>query len=163
MLVDHDAIRLQRLVAVPVKLLGKQSFPGSKRVCRIHQNQIICIFIAADILESILIIQSHPFVIKSARRLRQMRSARRYHLLVNLHHINLLDRRIPYQLARRPAIPAANHQHFAYLGMHCHRHMHHHFMIDKFILLCQHHIPVECQKPAKFLGGKNINPLKFRL
>ena len=43
------------------------------------------------------------------------------------------------------------------------RHVCDHLVIDKFILFRQHHITVQRQKPSKFRGIKDVNPLEFTL
>ena len=43
MLIDHDAVVMQSLIAVPIKLTRKKPLTGSKRIGRIDDNQVILI------------------------------------------------------------------------------------------------------------------------
>ena len=61
------------------------------------------------------------------------------------------------------SVPRANHQHLFYRRMDSQRHVCDHLVIDKFILFRQHHITVQRQKPSKFRGIKDVNPLEFTL
>ena len=42
-LIDHDAVLMKRIIAVPVKLLCKQPLARAEGIRRINDNQIICI------------------------------------------------------------------------------------------------------------------------
>ena len=163
MLVHHDAVLMERLEAVAIKLLGKEAFTGTKRVSGIHQNQVILILHMADELQAVLIIAGHPRVFQSCRRLGQEHLADLHHPLVNLHQVNLFDILILGQLPDSTPITATDDQHPFGAGMHAHRYMGYHLMVDKLILLRQHQIAIKSQHPAKLLGLKNINPLKLTL
>ena len=48
MLVDQYAVLGQRLIAVAVEFLGKQTFTHAERISRIHNNQVVFVFHLAD-------------------------------------------------------------------------------------------------------------------
>ena len=82
-----------------------------------------------------------------------------HHHLIDLHQINALHLRIPHQFPDHAAVPGSDDQDPLRVGMNSHRNVGDHLMIDKFILLRQHHIAVQGQKPAEFRRFKHINPL----
>src|SRR5699024_10258578 len=90
MLVYHDPVLFQSLVAVPVKFPGKQAFSRAERICRIYNDQIVFILTSADKLQSVLIVDLHSLVLQAAGGLRQIFLTYLYYHLVDLHQIDLL-------------------------------------------------------------------------
>ena len=59
MLVDQYAVLGQRLVAVAVEFLGKQTFTHAERIGRIHNNQVVFVFHLADKPQAVLIVNMY--------------------------------------------------------------------------------------------------------
>ena len=138
MLIDENAICFQCLVAVPVKLLGKQPFANAERVSRINDNQIIFVFDFPDKPQTILNVHVNSRVIKSAGSKRQIFLRQFDYHLINFRNVNMFDGRIAYQFPNRSAVPCSNDQNVPNVRVGCHRNMGNHFMIDVLIFLCQH-------------------------
>ena len=135
MLINHDAVLLERTEAVAIKLLGKKSGSMTERINCIADNQIIFIKLGAQKAQAVGIENSHAAVIKTAGIIREKIAADIDKGMVRLHHVNLLDFLVMRQLTRYAAVAAADNQHLAHMRMHGHRYMHDHLVIDKLVLL----------------------------
>ena len=162
-LVYHDAVLFQRLIAVAVKLLGEQAFSGAEGIGGIHDNQVVLVFLGADKLQSILIVNMHPLVIQAAGGLRQIFFAPLHHQFVDFHQVDVLDLMVPGQLPHHAAVAGADNQHPPGVGMNRHGHVDHHFVVNKLILFCQHHIAVQSEKPAELFGVEHVDALELAL
>ena len=160
MLVYHNAVLFQCLIAVTVKFSGKQPFPGSKGVCGIHDNQIVGILCLPDVFQAVLIIYPNPLLRQPGGCKGKELLADLYDLFINFHQVYLFNFRVFHKLPDNASVPGTDYQYLFYVGMYCHGNMHHHFMINKFVLLGQHHIAIQRQKPPELRGLKYINPLK---
>ena len=72
MLVDHDTVFFQSLIAVTVKFPGKQSLPRSEGIGGVHNNQIVLILTGADKFQAVFVVDGEPLVIQAAGCLRQI-------------------------------------------------------------------------------------------
>ena len=135
MLINHDAVLLERTEAIAIKLLGEKSGSMTERINRIADNQIIFIKLGAQKAQAVSIENSHAAVIKAAGIIREKVTADIDKSMVSLHHVNLLDFLVMRQLTRYAAVAAADNQHLAHMRMHGHRYMHDHLVINKLVLL----------------------------
>ena len=69
MLIDHNAVFMQGLIAASVEFPRKQAFSRAKRICGIHNDQIIGVFAGADETDTVFIVNIQALVIKPACRL----------------------------------------------------------------------------------------------
>ena len=83
--------------------------------------------------------------------------------LVRFHHIDFFNLRIQRELPGNSAVAAADNQHFFYIRMHCHRHMGHHLVIDKFIRFRKNHVAVQRYKFSKLRRLKHVYALELTL
>ena len=163
LLIDHNAVFFQSIVAVSVKFAGKQSLRRAKRVGGIYNNQIVSFFTTTNELQSIAKMDVHAAIIHTAGILRQIRAAGLDNRRIHFHQINVLDAVIPRQLSYNAAISGTDDQDVFCFLMNSHRHMSDHLVIDKLIAFCQHDIAVQRQNTAKFRCFKDINALIFAL
>ena len=63
MLIYHDPVFPQRIVAAAVKLLCKQTFCMSKWVCRVIDDQVITAFLSTKETQSVVIIYMDPLFV----------------------------------------------------------------------------------------------------
>ena len=161
MLINHNSVFLQSFVTVAVKFSGKQSFTGSKWIGRIHNNQVVQIFLAADKTKTVFIMNGKTGIVKTAGCFRKIFFAYFHHQRIDLYHVNSFDFRILYQFPDNASVPSADYQNPLYLGMNGHRYMGDHFMVNKFIFFGKHHKAVQCEKTTKFWRIEYINSLKF--
>ena len=66
LLVDHDAVLFQGVEAAAVELAGEQTLRGAEGVGGVHNDKVVLLLAAADILQGILKIDMHPTVIHTA-------------------------------------------------------------------------------------------------
>ena len=55
LLVDHDAVRFQGVEAAAVELTGEQALAGAEGIGGVHDDEVVLLLAAADILELSLI------------------------------------------------------------------------------------------------------------
>ncbi len=163
LLVDHDAVLPQGVVAAPVELPGKQPLRGPEGVGGVHNNEVIRRFLPAYELQRVPKVDMNPPVVHPAGVAGQVCPAGLYHKGIHLHQVDVLHPVIPGQLPHHAAVPCADDQDVPDAGMHRHRHMGHHFIVNKFIPLRQHHIAVQRQHPAEFRRFKDVDALVVAL
>ena len=161
MLIDHNAVLMQGLKAVTIKLPGKKTLSWTERIRGIHKDDIVFVINPPDILQPVLIVTVYPRIIQLAGSLGQVLFADIHHFFVDFHQINGFNEVIFGQLADCTAVTTANYQHLPDIWVNAHSHMGYHFVVNEFILFRQHQIPVQGHNPAKFLGIKYIYPLKI--
>ena len=66
MLIDHNSVFFQGLIAIAIELFGKQAFAGTKGIGGIDNDQIVFIFTTANKFQAILIMDGYPLIIKAA-------------------------------------------------------------------------------------------------
>ena len=163
MLVYHDAVLMQRLIAVAVKFLGKESLAGSEGVCGIHDDEVIVVLLAADKFQAVLIMDVNPLILQLTGDPGKKALTYLNDLFVDLHKVNMLNLRVFHKLPDRAAVSGADDEHAFHVRMNRHRHMNNHLMVDELVLLGQHHIAVQHKESAELRRFKNINSLKFAL
>ena len=62
MLIDHDAVLFQCLEAVPVELLREKTFPRSEWICRVYDNEVVCVDGFAYEAQSVLIVDVNALI-----------------------------------------------------------------------------------------------------
>ena len=67
------------------------------------------------------------------------------------------------QLPDHTAIAPADDKHVLHMGVHRHGHVGDHLVVNEFILLCQHQVPVRHKDPAELPGVQHIDPLELAL
>lgn len=160
-LIDHDAVLAQRLVAVAVELLREEALARAERVRRIDDDEVVGVLRVAHILEAVLVVDHDARVAETPRRLRQVLLADLDDELVDLDEVNVAHRRIAQELAHRAAVAAADDEDVVHVGIDAHRHMRDHLVVDELIHLRQHHVAVERQKAAEFLRVEDVDALEF--
>ncbi|MPN41372.1 hypothetical protein SDC9_188918 [bioreactor metagenome] len=78
---------------------------------------------------------------------------------VDLHQVDGFNLGVAAQFAQRAAVAGADHQHFFYLGVHGHRRVDQHLMVDKLILLRQHDHIIQRQHAAELPALKDVDLL----
>jgi len=66
LLVDHDAVLFQGVEAAAVELAGEQTLRGAEGVGGVHNDEVVLLLAAADILQGVLKVDMHPAVIHTA-------------------------------------------------------------------------------------------------
>ena len=72
-----------------------------------------------------------------------------HHQRVNLHQVNVLNFRVMAELAHHAAVAGPDNQHVAHGGMHGHRRVGNHLVVNELIPFGQHHIAVQGEEAAK--------------
>ena len=162
-LVDQDAVRVQRLVAVAVELAREQTLAGPEGVGRVDDDQVVVAFVTADKLEPVLDVDRDARVVQPAGCERQVGAAGLDHHLVDLDQVDALDRLVAGQLTHDAAVAGADDQDAADLGVDRQRHVGQHLVVDELVLLGQHQEPVQNQHTAELLGLEDVDALEFAL
>ena len=160
LLVDHDAVLFQGVEAAAVELAGEQALAG---IGGVHDDEVVLLLAAADVLEGVLKVDVHPAVIHAAGIAGQVGTAGFHHLRVHLHKVDALHPVVAGQLPHHAAVTGTDDKDVFCLLVHRHGHMHDHLVIDEFVALGQHHIAVQCEHPAKLRRFKNIDALVIAL
>ena len=100
MLVDHNPIAPQRFEAVSVEFFCEKALAWPKGVGGVHDDQIVFILPGSDVFQSILNSYVDPLIIQAAGGLRQIFSADFQYQRVDLHQIDMIDRRVLSELSR---------------------------------------------------------------
>lgn len=103
MLVDHDAVVVQRLVAAPVEFLGEQTGRVAERVGRVVDNQIVGVLLGAQEAQPVLIVYGDARVVQSLRIVGEKLAADVDEHLVRLDDVDGFDLVVVGQLARHAA------------------------------------------------------------
>ena len=101
----------------------------------------------------------NPFVIQPAGVFRQEPTAGLDDLGIHFHQIDGADGVVPGKLPDHAAVSGADDQHVLDVGMDRHGDVGHHLVVDEFVPLGEHHIPVQGQHPAEFRGVVDVNLL----
>ena len=101
----------------------------------------------------------HSPVIQPAGISRKICATGFYYHRIHLYQINMADTVIPGQFTYNSAVSCSDHKNIFGFFVNSHRYMSDHFVINKFVTLCEHYITVQCEHPAKFRCLKNINSL----
>ena len=139
----EDAHAMQRIVTISIKFTGKQSFRRTKRVRRIHDDQIIFCFASSDKSQRIFIMKMYSSVIQSAGISRKIGTTGLNNHRVHFYQINVTYSVISGQFTDNAAISGTDHQNIFCFFMDRHRHMRDHLIINKFVTICQHHISIQ--------------------
>ena len=123
MLVDQDSVIMKGFVAVSVEFPGKQSFPRSEGICRIHNDEIVFVMGGTNEFQTVLIENMQTGIIKGTGGLRKIFSGDLHHLFIDLYHVNVLDLRITGQFPDHTAVSGSDDQYRFYIGMHRHWNM----------------------------------------
>ena len=90
LLVDHDAVRAQRVEAVAVKLAGEQPLRRAERVGGIHDDEVVLFLALADEFQRVLVINVYAAVVHAAGVAGQIGTAGFDDLRVHLHKVDAL-------------------------------------------------------------------------
>ena len=159
LLVHHDPVLVQGVVADAVELPGKVAFGRSEGIVGVHDDQVIFIRAPPDKPQRVVKIDVHAAVIQLAGILRQPGPAGFYHLSVHFHQVNALHRIIAGQFLHHPAVPGADHQDVLHVLVNGHGDMGDHLVVNEFIPFRQHHVSVQGQHPAEFRGDEDVDLL----
>ena len=163
LLVYHNAVIAQGVIAVAVKFAGEKPLRRAERVGGVHNDKVIFILTLADELECVFVIDMHAAVIHTAGVAGQVGAASFNNLGVHFHQVNALHTVIAGQFPHNAAIARADDEDVLCASVHRHRHMGDHFIVNELIALRQHDIAVQRKHPAKFRRFKNINALVVTL
>ena len=139
MLVDHDAVIMKRFETVAIEFFCEQAFARTERIGGIDDDEVILIHTLAHVFQTIGNMNMHTWIVKTAGCLWQPFTADGDDTFIDFYHVNMLHFRIACQFTQAAAVTSTDHQHLARIWVHCHWHMHDHFVINKLILLGQHH------------------------
>ena len=103
----------------------------------------------------------YPWIIEAAGSLWEIFFAYLNDQLVDLNQVDLFNFLVAGQFSDNAAVSGADDQHLFDIGMNCHWNVGNHFVIDKLILLGQHHVAVEGEESSKFRRFKDIDALKL--
>ena len=163
LLIDHDPVRLQGIITIPVKFPGEQSLRRTKRIGRIHNDQIVFRLTASDKFQCVFKMNLYSAVIHPAGIARQIRTARFHYQRIHLYKIDFFHTVIAGQLPHYATVSGTDHQNIFRVFMDCHGHMGDHFVIDKFIPFRQHDVAIQRKNPSEFRSLKNVDPLIITL
>ena len=159
LLVHHDAVRFQGIEAAAVELAGEQTLGWAEGIGGVHDDEVVLLLAAADILEGVLKIDVHPAVIHAAGVAGQEGAAGFHHLRVHLHKVDALHPVVAGQLPHHAAVSGTDDQDVLGLLVDGHGHMHDHLVVDELVALGQHHVAVQGQHPAELRGLKDVDAL----
>ncbi|MPN22803.1 hypothetical protein SDC9_170187 [bioreactor metagenome] len=163
MLVDEDAVIRQRLEAVAVEFLCEESFAGAEGVCRIDDDKVVFFAGGAHEFEAVLKIERDARVAKLAGGEGQQLAADLHDHFVDIHHVYLFDGFVARQLAHRAAVAAADDEDAPDVRVCRHRDVYDHVVVDKFVLLGEHHQAVKGEETPELLRIKDVYLLKGAL
>ena len=163
LLVHHDAVRLEGMVAGAVEFLRKEPFRRAKGVCRIDDDKVIDRFTAADELQGIFKMDVDTAVIQAAGIAGQEVAARFNDGRIHFYKVNGFDAVIARQFPHDTAVAGADDKDVAAVLMDRHGYMGNHFVVNEFIPFRQHDISVQGEDTAKFRCFKNIDMLELAL
>ena len=158
-LIYHDAVLFERLVAVAVKFAREQSLARPERIGAVHYYQVVFVLAAADETQSVAVHYAHSRVVERTGRFGKKPAADLHYLLVYFDQIDMLYIVVTAQLPDRASVAAADDQHSAHAGVYRHCDVSDHLVIDEFVLLREHHIAVEHKKSAEFGAFEYVYPL----
>ena len=161
LLIDHNSILFQRIVTIPIKFAGKQSFRWTKRIRGIHDNKIIFCLASSDKTECIFVMKMYSSVIQSACIFRKVCTTCLDNHRIHFYQINVPDPVVSGQFTNNTAISGSNHHNLFCFFMDRHRHMRDHLIINKFIFIREYDLTVQSHKSPKFFRLKHIDSLKF--
>ena len=162
-LIDHDAVLAQGIIAAAVEFLCEQALTGSERVRGVHDDEVVFVLAGADEFQSVCNMDMHARVVEAAGRLRQILAADLDDQLVDLDEVDALRRLITRQLAHDAAVTRADDKDILGIRVDGHGDVRDHLMIDELVLLRQHHIAVKRQEAAEFPRLEHVDPLEFAL
>ena len=163
LLVDHDAVGLQRVEAAAVEFAGEKPLGRAEGVGGVHDDEVVLLLAPADELEGIFEVDVHPAVIHPAGIAGQVGAARLHHLRVHLHKVDPLHPVVAGQLPHHAAVARADDEDILRLFVDGHRHMDDHLVVDELVPLGQHHIAVQRQHPAELRRLKDVDALVVAL
>ena len=162
-LVDHDAVTPQGVVAAAVKLAREQPFARPEGVGGIDDDQIVRILFAAHELDPVLDIDVQARVVQFAGGEGQVAPGNVDDRLVDLRQVDALDLGVACKLAHHAAVARADHQHVFHVRVHRHGGVHHHLVVDEFVLFGQHQVPVQHQHAPEGGGIEHVDALQVAL
>ena len=115
------------------------------------------------IFQAVLEVKLYSGIVKTAGSEGEIFLRHFHDFLIDLDHVDVLDGIVADELSDDTAIAGADHKCFSRIRMNAHRDVHHHLVIDKFILLGEHHIAVECEKTSELRRLENIDLLEVTL
>ncbi len=160
-LIDHDAVFAQRLVAAAIELLGEKSLAGAEGVGGVDDDEVVGVLGMAHEFQPVLVVDGDARVAEAARRLRQVFAADLDDELVDLDEVDMADAGIAHELAHGTAVAATDDEYVAYVRVDAERHVGDHLVVDELVFFREHHVAVEREEAAEFLGVEDIDALEF--
>ena len=142
LLVDHDAVRAQRVEAVAVKLAGEQPLRRAERVGGIHDDEVVLFLALADKFQRVLVINVYAAVVHAAGVAGQIGTAGFDDLRVHLHKVDALHAVVAGQFPHYTAVACADNKNVLGVFVYRHRHMGNHLVVDELVALGQHDVAV---------------------
>ena len=142
LLVDHDAVRAQRVEAVAVKLAGEQPLRRAERVGGIHDDEVVLFLALADEFQRVLVINVYAAVVHAAGIAGQIGTAGFDDLRVHLHKVDALHAVVAGQFPHYTAVACADNKNVLGVFVYRHRHMGNHLVVDELVALGQHDVAV---------------------
>ena len=159
LLVDHDAVFTQSIIAASVKFAGEKPLGRAERVGGIDDDEVVLIFTLANELQRVFVVDMYTAVVHAAGVARQVGAAGLDDLRVHLDEVDALYAVVASQFAYDAAVARADDENVLCIAVHGHRHMGDHFVVDKLVALREHDIAVQRQHAAELRRFKNIDAL----
>ena len=158
-LIDEDAVSAQRLEAGTVELAGEKPFDGTIRIGRVDYDEVVFLFLAADIAQTFFEPDFDAAILEFRRRERQILLREQHHLPVDFDEIDRFDGPVFDELAHGAAVAAADDENVFDVGMDRHRHVGDHLVVDELVLLGDHKPAVEYEHASESGRVENIDLL----
>lgn len=160
-LVDHDAVVVQGLVAVAVEFLGEEAFAGAEGVSRVDDDEVVGVFAVADEFEAVFVVDGEARVAEAAGGLRQVFAADFDDEFVDFDEVDVFDGRVAQKFADGAAVAAADDEDAPGVGIDAHGDVRDHFVVDEFVFFGEHHVAVKGQEAAEFARVEDVDALEF--
>ena len=157
MLIDHDAVAPERLIAVAVELLGEKPFGGTERIGGVVYDEVVFVGAAAQEAQAVLVVYFNAFVFQPLRRFGKELSAHVHEHGVCFHDVYALDFRVCAQLLGHAAVAAAYDEHAAHARVHRHGHVHDHFVVYELVLFGEYDVAVQAYEPPEIDGIEHVD------
>ena len=159
LLVDHDAVLAQGVVADAVELAGEVALGGAEGVRGVHDDQVVLLLAAADEAQGVVVEDVDAAVVETGGVLGQVGPAGLDDLGVHLHQVDPLDALVAGQLLDHAAVAGADDQHVLDAGMDRHRNVGDHLVVDELVALRELDVAVQGQHPPEFGGLEDVDAL----
>ena len=157
MLIHHNAVVFERLVAAAVELARQKALARTVESRRVNNYHVVLVLDVSDEPKSVFRIDGHALVVKARCRFGEEFAAGFNHAVVNFHKVNAFKALVFEQFLDNATVARTKNQHAFRVGMDGHWHVAQHFVVDELVAVSEDDVAVNRQKAPKLKRLENID------